>query len=348
MIQWFVDSISTSAVRGWAFDSDQTEIGIKVLHDGRIVSRNVHWLDRPDVIRVDSRARLTCGFQIDLDVKSTSMLSELALIFEPSGQRNNFLVPSVKYDRYLSEVWAHCQFVTRNFPTLNPTARSDRDANPAQNSPHEMLSIANHLYKLKEAGVEGAFAEFGCFKGFSSAMLSVACKLLGIRMHIFDSFEGLPSSTGVYLSGEFKGSLEEVKENIRTFGAVDVVEFHKGYFNEVLPETKIPHLMSIWLDVDLESSSADVMSIFRILDPRGAVFSHECCSANFVDGKIVAARHPDSVIPPIIDAFRSAGAEANGMFLCGNTGSFWRKDNGIAVARCDNVISLANRHSIAL
>ena len=41
------------------------------------------------------------------------------------------------------------------------------------NSPIEMISIAHHLYVMKSYGITGDFAEFGCFKGFSSSMLSL-------------------------------------------------------------------------------------------------------------------------------------------------------------------------------
>jgi O-methyltransferase len=40
--------------------------------------------------------------------------------------------------------------------------------------------------------VEEEFAEFGCFEGYSSAMLSYACRELELKMHILDSFEDLP------------------------------------------------------------------------------------------------------------------------------------------------------------
>jgi O-methyltransferase len=77
------------------------------------------------------------------------------------------------YVRYLQAVWAHFKFVDAFFPTLNPTAvEHSPDFNCKPNSIYEIIAIAHQLYVLKSYGVPGDFAEFGCFKGFSSAMLS--------------------------------------------------------------------------------------------------------------------------------------------------------------------------------
>ena len=74
----------------------------------------------------------------------------------------------------------------------------------------ELFSIIHQLYVLKSRGVEGKFAEFGCFKGYSSAILSYASQQLGLEMHIFDYFEGLPSAPAAgYEAGQYAGSLED-------------------------------------------------------------------------------------------------------------------------------------------
>jgi O-methyltransferase len=122
----------------------------------------------------------------------------------------------------------------------------------------EIISTIHHLYVLNSYGVPGAFAEFGSFKGYSASMLSWACASLGIEMHIFDSFEGLPpSASAFYRAGDFAGSLEEVRHNIELFGAVENVVFHKGYFHDSLRNCAMPRLISLWMDVDLQNSSRD-------------------------------------------------------------------------------------------
>jgi len=235
------------------------------------------------------------------------------------------------YARYLQAIWAHFSFVDRFFPTQNSQARADSaDFHCKPNSVFEILAIAHQLYVLKSYGVEGDFAEFGCFKGFSSAMLSYACQQLGLRMHIFDSFEGLPPAEGSgYGVGDYAGSLEEVTANVTRYGAVSVVEFHKGFFSDTFRHYRPPALMGLWMDVDLEVSSQDLVVVADRLDPRSTIFSHECTPEIFRDGMIVTAAHPDNPIPPLLARFEELDRPLTGRFIRGNTGAFWPRKGGI-------------------
>ena len=235
------------------------------------------------------------------------------------------LAPLTAYVRYLREVWAHFDFVRRYFPHINrDRTAADRDFSCMPNTPEELFAIAHHLYVARSYGVEGAFAEFGCYKGYSTAMLSHACRLLGIAMHVFDSFAGLPPSDHTYAAGQFAGSLDEVKANVALYGAPEIVTFHAGFFAQTLPALDVARFITLWMDVDLESSAQDVMTIFDRIDPRGAVFSHECEPGFFADERIVAQRHSIAVVPPIVAAFERANAPPCGRFVSGCTGAFWR------------------------
>jgi hypothetical protein len=242
------------------------------------------------------------------------------------------------YARYLHATMAHCRFVERYFPTSNSRAREgSADFHCKPNSAREMFAIAHQLYVLKSYGVGGDFAEFGCFKGFSSAMLSYACRQLGVRMHIFDSFQGLPPAEGSgYFQGEYAGSLEEVADNITRFGAIEVVEFHKGFFSDTLRTYRPPQLMCLWMDVDLEVSARDLMVIADQLERRATLFSHECTSDMFTDGTINTSPNPGNPVPPILDRFEELGRPLTGRFVAGNTGSFWPRHGGIPVL--DNAV----------
>src|SRR5262245_46161929 len=80
----------------------------------------------------------------------------------------------------------------------------------------------------------GDVVECGAFKGASSASLSLICKLTGRKLLVCDSFAGLPDDGmklhvashmqiyGFYREGMFCGTLDEVKTNIKAFGAPDV------------------------------------------------------------------------------------------------------------------------------
>jgi O-methyltransferase len=116
----------------------------------------------------------------------------------------------------------------------------------------------------------GQVAEFGCFRGLSTATLSLACALSGRRLVVFDSFQGLPASSErifnfngneiVYKPGQFSGTLDEVKHNVAKFGDLSVCEFVPGFFADTLPKrSKDERFVMIFEDADLPSSVRDVL-----------------------------------------------------------------------------------------
>lgn len=248
----------------------------------------------------------------------------------------------IAYQRYLNQCWSHFQFIGRHFPEFNLSGNpGDKDWLLKANSPEEMLSIANHLYCLKSYGVQGSLAEFGCFKGYSTSMLSFACSLLDIPMVVFDSFQGLPASgSPYYQAGEFSGSLDEVKRNVERYGEIDSVNFIKGYFCDTVVERNVPPLLCLWMDVDLADSAKDVVRALPQLDIRGALFSHECLESYFGPTTITSPKGTDFVVPPILDAFSHLGSATRGRYLCGYTGSFWHANTGIPVMAHDVLMQL--------
>lgn len=128
--------------------------------------------------------------------------------------------------------------------------------------------------------VEGIVVECGAWKGGSAANLSLVCKIAGRKLRIFDSFEGLPRGQrvdrqAVYDVGDYRGSLEEVKENIARCGAIEVCEFTKGWFDQTLPHLREPVLLA-FLDVDLELSlEACVRHLWPHLTEQGYIFIDE-------------------------------------------------------------------------
>jgi len=245
-----------------------------------------------------------------------------------------------RYLGFLRLIWTKFEFTLRHFPKFNETAASSKDFLAIGSSIPEMFGIAHHLYVLKSWGLKGDFAEFGCYKGFSTSMLSEACFQLGIRMHVFDSFAGLPpSESGYYRAGDFKGSLPEVQQNVSAFGKIEAVTFHKGFFADTLPASTLQPLC-MWMDVDLESSSRDIMSILDRLPVESCLFSHECYPEYFRADGIKEARSADSVIGPILDAFRKHNRQITGMFVSGNMGAFWDRNRGIPVLPVDELLRI--------
>jgi len=151
----------------------------------------------------------------------------------------------------------------------------------------EHVLIVTRLLQVP-ALLEGAVAEFGCYKGFSTSSLSLACALTRRRLIVFDSFEGLPAPQSAvvnldsgreipYAEGQFAGTLEEVKSNIGRFGDLSVCEFVKGYFDATLPGRDArERFVMIFEDVDLPESVRTVIRwAWPKLQPRCTFFCHE-------------------------------------------------------------------------
>jgi hypothetical protein len=158
-------------------------------------------------------------------------------------------------------------------------------------------SASNFLYHLIMAGkilripkdLPGDLVECGSFKGGSAVNLSRLAAKTGRRLHLFDSFEGLPTPQEgdkehlvlselqfrTYEGGAYAGSLEEVKENVRKYGALGVCEFHKGYFNETLPGFGA-QLVFAFVDADLTSSVRDCLKyLWPLLQEGSYLFTDE-------------------------------------------------------------------------
>lgn len=233
----------------------------------------------------------------------------------------------------LGQLWVRAAFVERYFPRENAAAElGAKDRSAVQNSAVEVYAVAAHLATVAAHGVDGPLLEFGCFKGFSTAILSDVCHQLGRTLQVFDSFAGLPpSASAYYRTGDFTGTRAEVEANVRSYGRPAAVAYHEGFFADTVPRATLPQVAQLWLDVDLESSARDAMAVLPRLDQRGAVFSHECPAEAFAGDRIVSERSPETVIPPILDAFADLGRPVAGRHVHGHTGAFWDPEVGIPV-----------------
>lgn len=136
-----------------------------------------------------------------------------------------------------------------------------------------LLPHANALYALKSYGVNGRVLECGAFKGSSTACLSLVCAELGYQLDCADSFEGLPSEEGHYNKGDFLGTLDEVRDNVTRFGDINCVHFIEGWYADSLKNYQEPVAL-LWLDVDLQESTRDVLqNVFPRLTDGAVILS---------------------------------------------------------------------------
>jgi len=149
----------------------------------------------------------------------------------------------------------------------------------------EILSFACEVFKLP-ATVAGCLVEAGCFKGGSSAKLSIVATLSHRKLVVCDSFEGIPENCedhgttlfgggAVFRAGDYRGDLDEVRENVRNYGQIAVCSFVRGYFENTLTAFHEP-VAAAYIDVDLASSTRTCLKyLWPLLAPGGVMFSHD-------------------------------------------------------------------------
>lgn len=135
----------------------------------------------------------------------------------------------------------------------------------------------------------GVLVECGCFKGGSTANLSLLAAAIGRQLHAFDSFAGLPVADDVdaghvvlgernlysYEAGAYRGSLDEVRDNVARYGAIEACVVHPGYFEETMPGFDLPVVFA-YFDVDLVKSAEPCLrTVWPLLQPNGYLFTDE-------------------------------------------------------------------------
>jgi O-methyltransferase len=148
----------------------------------------------------------------------------------------------------------------------------------------ELLTVADRVLRL--AGRPGlTVLEAGAGKGGGTAKLSLVARLAGARLVVCDSFRGMPPNDERHESiygrqtefreGAFRGTAALVERTVARFGAPDVCEFVKGWFEETLPALDRP-LDVVLLDVDLVASTRTcVRWLYPRIRPGGALLSQD-------------------------------------------------------------------------
>ncbi len=172
--------------------------------------------------------------------------------------------------------------------------RIDRELNTYEGGttlPTDGLFMAEALLSLQ---VPGDVVECGCFTGGSTSKLSIVADIVGRRLHVFDSFQGLPEVDEYNLrdlharrsvafmtpwtAGRYSaGSVEAVKANVSRYGEVGVCTFVQGWLKDTLVDGHLPPAVAMaFTDVDIPSSARDcLLGIWPRLSDGGIYFSHD-------------------------------------------------------------------------
>ena len=132
----------------------------------------------------------------------------------------------------------------------------------------DKLFSCAHNFDLNKSCI----VEAGVYKGAMTCSLSLVAKMLGTKLIVYDSFEGLPDvkmkenivnyhhikKSSFYKKGMYRGNYDEVIENIKKFGSYESCIFRKGFFKNSMKNSR-EKIFFLFLDVDLLSSTMDVI-----------------------------------------------------------------------------------------
>ncbi len=149
----------------------------------------------------------------------------------------------------------------------------------------EILQFINGTFEVADT-TQGCLVEAGCYKGGSSSKFSLAAKMLGRPLYMFDSFEGIPAHSephtfNIYkkpvsfTQGEYRGTLEEVQSTLEQFGHRDSCYLVPGWLEDTLPSFKQP-ISAIYLDVDLAQSTRTCLKyLYPLLEKGGLLYTQD-------------------------------------------------------------------------
>ena len=158
------------------------------------------------------------------------------------------------------------------------------------------ITLLKQVLKIKKKIKNKFIVECGCYKGSSTIALSIGAKIIGAKLIVYDSFQGLPRSEkklgkrlyphlnlyGYYKAGMYTGSLKEVKKNIYLFGELDACIFREGLFSKTLKNHK-EKIQLCFIDVDLSSSTEDCIKyLWKKLDDNSYFYSDDACDLKVV------------------------------------------------------------------
>lgn len=111
-------------------------------------------------------------------------------------------------------------------------------------------------YARETAALPGEAAELGVCRGGSAMVIADASS--GRRLHLFDTFEGLPNDGGGHRRGDFAAGLDEVRQLL----GARRVEFHPGLFPETARGLEEARFSFVHVDADLYESTRDAIAFF--------------------------------------------------------------------------------------
>jgi O-methyltransferase len=155
--------------------------------------------------------------------------------------------------------------------------RIDLDV-PLAHRPSEIVDICTVLFR-RAARPGEVVVEAGCWEGGSSAKLSIACKILGHELYIYDSFQGVEPTAqdGYDFTGEYAAEQAVVRRNLERYGESAVCRLFPGWFADTLAMQAVPApVRAVYIDCDLAKGTYEVLQgVLPSLSDDAVVFSQD-------------------------------------------------------------------------
>jgi hypothetical protein len=120
--------------------------------------------------------------------------------------------------------------------------------------------------------IDGDMAEAGVYLGGTAALMLTASSAK--RIHLFDTFDGLPGTEGRFEKGDWSAGVEQVRRNLDRWS--DRIEFRPGFFPQSAAGAEHLRFSFVHLDLDLYQSTIDALRWFwPRMNPGAALLSHD-------------------------------------------------------------------------
>jgi O-methyltransferase len=148
------------------------------------------------------------------------------------------------------------------------------------------------------AHLPGDFAECGVYRGGTARLEAEVLREFAPekRLHLFDSFEGMPPTRGREVDGYRQGDFGDTSlDEVRAFlGGFDNVDFHPGFIPGTLEAVTDRRFAFVHIDVDIYESTRDALEFFYDrLSPGGVMI---CDDYGFVPLREAARKAVDDVL----------------------------------------------------
>jgi len=134
----------------------------------------------------------------------------------------------------------------------------------------QRINMFHLLSQVLAYDVEGDVVELGCNEGQSSILIqkTIVESKKSKKLHLFDSFEGLPNPADVdgrsFRGGELNTTERSLRENFEKY-EVPIPEIHKGWFENTLPISLPDKVCFAYLDGDFYES---ILTSLKYVYPR--------------------------------------------------------------------------------